>query len=134
MFKVGDTVRCKESSLWGTEGSANGKRCDVWGGDMVVTRILPDGWIMALGNCATAGAFSPDTLELVDVNKSLSDQELADKYRALRQEATAIAQELVKRGYGHEIKSNGDYSWAKISASVTTQYRFIKTETKETIL
>lgn len=123
MFKVGDIVQHKagtpyhKDSIWGYEGKVISFNPE---GDITVLSML-DG-----PRKNVTGGFLTNELELVDVNKSLSDQELADKYRRLREEAKQVGVELINRGY--EAQRNDGWSWVHLGV-INSEYRFTKTET-----
>lgn len=128
MFKVGDIVQHKagtpyhNDSIWGYEGKVISFNPE---GDITVLSML-DG-----PRKNVTGGFLTNELELVDVNKSLSDNELADKYRRLRQEARDTAEELKNRGYATEFLSS--VGW-RVMQLISQDFRFTKTETVTVIL
>lgn len=129
MFKVGDIVRPTKDSPYGPDsGSA-------WAYPGKVESTSAAGSVIRMLEGpmkGREGGFHIKDLELVDVNKPLSDQELADKYRVLRKEALEISTELKNRGYTMK------YSYLKggVESYVHDDVVFsiIKTETKEVIL
>ncbi len=123
MLKVGDIVRHKAGTAY--YGDA------IWGFQGQIELFTPHGGTAVIRMLdgpqqGRSGGFNTCDLELVDVNKSLSDQELADKYRKLRSESTDIADELTRRGYTSQYNPMNQ-GWFNFQPRTKhDEYRFIK--------
>jgi len=117
MVKKGDRVNSTNKNSW----AANWQNCEV-------LDIFPYGDVRVRSKGGLTGILPKGQYELVP--KPLTDQELADKYRALRKEAQEVGQLLIDRGYKVQgVMAYGDGGWVNINLLPYAKYRFIKTVT-----
>ena len=77
------------------------------------------------------GFFENDMVPYVD---PMTDQQLADKYRELREEALLIARQMVQRGFKLEVSVDGGDWFGTEKPSKSYDFRFTKTQTINTVL
>jgi hypothetical protein len=66
--------------------------------------------------------------------KNISDQRLADDYRRIRSEQQILRDELLARGYKHEIKTGSRWTAVRASTAAFRWRKLVVIEPEETIL
>lgn len=132
-MKIGDIVQVKPESPWGQADRNLVSSYWNYPAEVISISKYDDSLTVEILEGpykGRQGGFRPDHLQLVDVNKSLTDEQLADKYRKVREESRAIFLALQGRGYKGEFKSNVTKQWNEFrSATQPQEFRFTKTET-----